>query len=95
MVGKRGGSMLINLDHFASFCWACFSDTRMTFLTLLGLVRTTGKQKGADQLLGKRIYSELMGLEMERSKTQDLYYVSIYFLKCVSALVYGADVLWR
>lgn len=90
--GKRGRPTLNHLDRYASAIGLAF-QVHDDILDVIGDIKSTGKQQGADQELGKSTYPALLGLDRAMAKAQDLYHESIASLKCVSALGYDTVTL--
>lgn len=90
--GGRGVPALIHLDHFAAAIGLAF-QVQDDILDVIGDSKTTGKQQGTDQKLGKSTYPALLGLDMARAKAQDLYNESLSCLKCIATLGYDTTTL--
>lgn len=90
--GERGGPALGYLDRFAAAIGLAF-QVQDDILDVVGDSQTTGKRQGADQALGKSTYPALLGLDMARTKAQDLYQESLASLECIAALGYDTATL--
>lgn len=89
---EPGKQVLDFLDRFAAAIGLAF-QVQDDILDVVGDSQTMGKPQGADKKLGKNTYPALLGLEMARSKAQDLYYESLASLERVAALGYDTAAL--
>ncbi|AIN47191.1 (2E,6E)-farnesyl diphosphate synthase [Candidatus Palibaumannia cicadellinicola] len=90
--GKKSRKILNYLDSYAVAIGLAF-QVQDDILDMIGDSQSTGKQRGADKLLGKKTYPLLLGLDMARAKAKNLYKESLASLKKIDAIGYNTNML--